>query len=192
MTTNMSDTGTAKYSLNRTLEAINNRVHTVGTVVLLSGFCGFFVGWVRLATWHHAIESVQVLAGIVNYPPDNSFYIYHMKIWSLFIQICSVMLYGGLSERFVAYFISGLLAMVGFQALSLLAFAFCRNTLLSVAASWSNVFCLLSGGVQFGGSVSGDRGRGPLIANGRALKALPGDYCLRSYTLYPPASNARE
>ena len=139
-----------KSRLLTVLEATNNQVHTVGMVALLSGFCGFFVGCVRLATWHHAVETAQVVAGIVNYQPHNSFYVYNMKIWSLFIQVCSVMLYSGLSERFVTYFASGLLAMVGFQALSLFAFAFCRNTFLSVAAPWAIVFCLLSGGTEFG------------------------------------------
>ncbi|GEM_PF-3062558 len=150
MINNTSDAVTARYGLDHALTAINNRVHTVGMVVLLSGFCGFFVGCSRLASWHHAVESAQVLAGIVTYPPYNSFYIYHMKIWSLFVQVCSAMLYIGLSERFVTYFFSGLLAMIGFQALSLYAFAFCRNTFLSVAAPWLIVFCLLSGGEQFG------------------------------------------
>jgi len=141
---------TPRTGLRHALEAASNSVHTVGMVAFLSGSCGFFVGCLRLASWHHAIESAQVLAGIVSYPPQNPFFIYHTKVWSLFIQVCSVMLYCGLSERFVAYFVSGLLTMVGFQALAICAFAFCRNAFLSVAAPWVIVFCLLSGSHEFG------------------------------------------
>ena len=135
---------TRKGSLRSAIEAANNSVHTVGMVAFLSGFCGFVVGWIRFASWHQAIESAQVLAGIVHYPADNPFYIYHTKVWSLSIQLCAAMLYAGIPERLIAYVCSGVLGMVGFQALALCAFAFCRNTFLSIAAPWVIVFCLLS------------------------------------------------
>ena len=67
-------------------------IRGVARLVLISGFLGFFVGAVLTPTWHHAIESAQVVSGIVTYPRENPFYMYHTKVWTLYIQACSLLL----------------------------------------------------------------------------------------------------
>ena len=43
-------------------------------VLLVSGLIGAIVGAWLYPTWHVAVETAQVVAGIVTYPPDNPFY----------------------------------------------------------------------------------------------------------------------
>ena len=56
-------------------------------VLAISGILGFRIGLIGFPSWHIAVESAQVVAGLVRYPPENPFYIYHTKLWSLVIQI---------------------------------------------------------------------------------------------------------
>lgn len=44
-------------------------------VLLLSGILGFRVGMLGFPDWQVAVETAQVVAGLVTYPPDNIFYI---------------------------------------------------------------------------------------------------------------------
>ena len=44
-------------------------------VLLLSGILGFRVGMLGFPDWQGAVETAQVVAGLVTYPPDNIFYI---------------------------------------------------------------------------------------------------------------------
>ena len=67
-------------------------------VLAVSGLFGFRIGLVGFPTWHICVETAQVVAGLVRYPAENPFYIYHTKLWSLVIQICAVLLKAGLSE----------------------------------------------------------------------------------------------
>ena len=46
-------------------------------VLVLSGILGFRIGLVGFPTWHICLETAQVVAGLVHYPADNPFYIYH-------------------------------------------------------------------------------------------------------------------
>lgn len=34
-------------------------------------------------SYHVAIEPAQVLAGLVPYPPDNPFYLYQRRLWTI-------------------------------------------------------------------------------------------------------------
>jgi hypothetical protein len=43
-------------------------------VLLLSGLLGFRVGMTGFPDWQVAVETAQVVAGLVPYPPDNIFY----------------------------------------------------------------------------------------------------------------------
>jgi hypothetical protein len=56
-------------------------------VLIASGVLGFRVGYVGFPTWHVAVQTAQVLAGLVTYPPDNPFYIYHARLWTLLHQL---------------------------------------------------------------------------------------------------------
>lgn len=105
-------------------------------VLAISGLLGFRVGMVGFPTWQIAVETAQVIAGIVRYPADNPFYIYHTKLWSLVIQLCALLLRAGLSEITLSIALSGLLGMVSFQALSLIVYAIGRDALLAIGAAF--------------------------------------------------------
>ena len=45
-----------------------------------------------------AVETAQVVAGLVKYPSGNPFYVYHTKLWTVVHQICAVLLRAGVSE----------------------------------------------------------------------------------------------
>jgi len=101
-------------------------------VLAISGAIGFALGTTVFATWQVAVESAQVVAGIVKYPPDNPFYIYHRELWTVLHQICALFLRAGVSEIALSRLVSGVLGMVSFQALSILIYAFSSDLLLSV------------------------------------------------------------
>jgi hypothetical protein len=94
-------------------------------VMLFSGLCGVYFG--LTTTWQIAVESAQVLAGIVTYPPDNPFFMYHVKSWTLLHQIPALLLSAGLSERVVAYILGCTAAVLSFESLALCTFAFSRS-----------------------------------------------------------------
>ncbi len=58
-------------------------------VLAVSGAIGFVLGTTVFATWQVAVESAQVVAGLVKYPADNPFYIYHLQLWTVLHQICA-------------------------------------------------------------------------------------------------------
>jgi hypothetical protein len=102
-------------------------------VLTVTGLIGFVIGITKFATWQVAVESAQVVAGLVAYPADHPFYIYHMKLWTIAHQICAILLKAGVSEIVLSKAISGLLGMLSFQALGVLVFAFSEDVLLSIA-----------------------------------------------------------
>ena len=97
---------------------------------------GFRVGYVGFPTWHVAVQTAQVVAGLVVYPADNPFYVYHTKLWTLLHQLTAPLLIGGLSEIQLSLFLSGMLGMLAFQALTLFVYAFSRDLLLSIGAGF--------------------------------------------------------
>lgn len=101
------------------------------SVLILSGLTGFCLG-LSNATWQAAVETGQVLAGIVNYPVDSPNYIYHLKAFTIMNQLCALLLHLLGSEKMVSIIISALLGMVSFQALSTLIFAINRNIYTAV------------------------------------------------------------
>jgi hypothetical protein len=104
-------------------------------VLLLSGALGFRVGMLGFPDWQVAVETAQVVAGIVTYPPDNIFYIYHTKLWTALHQILAVALRAGVSEIALSYAVSGVQGMLTFQALAIFVYALSRDPLLAVGAS---------------------------------------------------------
>jgi len=103
-------------------------------VLIVSGVLGFAVGAIKFPTWQVAVESAQVVAGIVQYPAGNPFYIYHVKLWTILHQICAVLLLSGVSEISLSIALSGLLGMVSFQALAMIVYALSADIALSIAA----------------------------------------------------------
>jgi hypothetical protein len=108
------------------------RLDPVWVALAASGVGGFAVGAFGYATWQVAVESAQVLAGLVSYPRDNPFYMYHTKIWTIVHQIAALLLWAGLSEKTVSILVSGVLGAVSFQALALSSLALSRDVWLAV------------------------------------------------------------
>jgi hypothetical protein len=97
---------------------------------------GFRVGYVAFPTWHVAVQTAQVVAGLVIYPADNPFYVYHTKLWTLLHQLLAPLLLSGRSEIQLSLLLSGVLGMVAFQALTLLVYAFSRNLPLAIGGAF--------------------------------------------------------
>jgi len=101
------------------------------SVLILSGLVGFCLG-LSNATWQVTVETGQVLAGLVKYPLDNPFYMYHIKLFTIINQISALLLRLIGSEKVISIFISGLLGMISFQAISLFIFAINKDICMSV------------------------------------------------------------
>ena len=82
-------------------------------------------------------QGVRAMAGLVTYPPDNIFYIYHTRLWTVLHQILAVALRAGVSEITLSLVISGVQGMLTFQALALFVYALSRDVLLGVGAAVS-------------------------------------------------------
>lgn len=115
-------------------------------VFVTAGGIGFLIGLFGYALWQDAVEIAQVTAGIVKYPRANPVYIYSTKVWTLYVQICAVLLRAGITERALSLALSGLMGMLSFQAVALCTLAFSRNPLLAVLTP---AFSLLTGSFYF-------------------------------------------
>ena len=101
------------------------------SVLIFSGLAGFCLGVVN-STWQASVETGQVLAGIVRYPPGNPYYIYHLKAFSLLNQISALLLWFCRCERGLSILTSGLLGMVSFWAVGATILAISRSVAVSV------------------------------------------------------------
>jgi hypothetical protein len=120
----------------RALPAWGGTRFRVGVLLAVSGVLGFRVGMVGFPTWHVAVETAQVLAGLVTYPPGNPVYIYHTKLWTILHHVCAVLLRAGMSEISISLVLSGVLGMVSLQALALFVYALSRDVLLALGAAF--------------------------------------------------------
>ncbi|CAN5766008.1 hypothetical protein BH24ACI5_BH24ACI5_20510 [soil metagenome] len=116
-------------------------------VLLAGGALGFHLGYTRFPDWQGPVETAQVLAGLVSYPHETPFYIYHVKLWTLLHQICALLLLSGVSEIALSRLLSGVMGMLSFQALAMFGYAFSRVALASVGAA---VLVFVSETVQAG------------------------------------------
>jgi hypothetical protein len=105
-------------------------------VLAVSAVLGFRVGYVAFPSWQVAVQTAQVVAGIVHYPADNPFYIYHTKLWTLLHQVGAVLLRAGVSEMRLSMWLSGVLGMLSFAALALFVYAFGRSALLAIGCAF--------------------------------------------------------
>jgi hypothetical protein len=99
--------------------------------MVLCGLVGLSLG-LSNATWQNSVETGQVLAGKVKYPPDNPFYAYHLKAFSIVNHLSAALLCLTDSEKIVSIIISGLLGVVSFQAIGMFIFALNRSICMSV------------------------------------------------------------
>ena len=106
----------------------------IGIVLTLSGLFGFLLGSVGHGTWQLAVESAQVLAGLVPYPHENPFYMHHTKLWSVLHQLCVPLIWLGISERTLSFLFSGIMGMLSFQAASLLVLTLSGDSFVALAA----------------------------------------------------------
>jgi hypothetical protein len=84
--------------------------------------------------WQTATESAQVQAGLVVYPADNSFGMYHHKLWTLVVQCAALGLAAGAREDGVNLAMTGAMGALSFVGISLVTWVFSRHTLVSLAA----------------------------------------------------------
>jgi hypothetical protein len=110
-------------------------MHGAFWVLLLSGILGFRVGMLGFPDWQVAVETAQVVARLVPYPPDNTFYIYHTRLWTALHQILALALRAGASEITLSLVVSGVQGMLTFQALALFVYALSRDVLLAIGAA---------------------------------------------------------
>jgi hypothetical protein len=90
------------------------------TVLLLAGLCGALLG--ARCGWQTPIESAQVLAGVVQYPPDNPFYAYHVHTWTLLHQVPALLLKIGCSEALTSRLLGAFVGAVALQSIALASY----------------------------------------------------------------------
>mgnify|MGYP001611014280 CR=1 FL=1 len=118
------------YSEPRTLDT--TRRSDIFYVFVISGVIGFLAALLGRVTWQVAVESAQVVSGVVQYTNKSPFYLYHTKVWSLLVQLPAFFLYLGISERTLSIVISGIAGAFSFQALSLIIYAVSNKKLLAL------------------------------------------------------------
>jgi hypothetical protein len=114
--------------------------------VAVSALLGFVTGVWLYPTWQDVIEPAQVLAGVVQYPPDNPVYLYSTSTWTMLHQVVALCIRAGIAERSLAIVISGMLGAVSFVGVALTARAMGATALV---AALCPVFIHASGATRF-------------------------------------------
>jgi len=109
-------------------------------LLLLSGAAGFLLGGLVNGTWQLAVESSQVIAGLVEYPQENPFYLYHSKAWTLLHQVPAILLLFGITEKTVCFILSGFIGLLSFVTVSLFVWVFCGRFLFALACPFVMLF----------------------------------------------------
>lgn len=112
----------------------------VTLVLLLSGVAGFCLGIFGYSSWQSAVEPAQVISRIVQYPQENPNYLFQTRSWTILHQIGALFLYWGVSEKALSVFISGLVGMVSYQALTLWVFGLSSDYLLAMLSPFFVLF----------------------------------------------------
>lgn len=103
------------------------------TCLLVSALLGAGIG-ICFPTAHVAIEPAQVLAGLVEYPPDNPFGLYERRVWTLWHQLLAAPLAAGVEERALALAMSAAVGALSFSGVAAFAWACGAPLLLAIAA----------------------------------------------------------
>jgi hypothetical protein len=101
------------------------------TALAASGGAGLVLGGLK-ATFQDAVETGQVIAGIVQYPVDNPYFLYHTKVFSIVNQFSAVLLTLLGSEKVASFVVSALMGMLAIQAASMVVFMVNRDARLAV------------------------------------------------------------
>lgn len=104
------------------------------STVALCAALGLIVG-VSFPSFHVAIEPAQVLAGLVDYPPENPFGIYERRLWTIWHQLLAVPLALGVPESTLSFAVSGLVGALSFAAVGSIAAALGASRLLALLAT---------------------------------------------------------
>ena len=114
--------------------------HLTGATLGLSGLAGFCMGIFVYPSWQVAVEAGQVVAGLVQYPPQNPFYLSQIQPWTILNDISALFLKLGVSEKALSYLLSGICGMVTFQALALAVLALSGRLALALAAPFFTLY----------------------------------------------------
>lgn len=101
------------------------------TILFACGY-GFLLGFYS-PPYQVAVESGQILSGVMSYPQLSPQIIYHLKAWNLTIQSAAVLLKLGLSEFLVSQIICGLIHALYCLVFALITFQFGAGPLLALA-----------------------------------------------------------
>jgi len=102
--------------------------------VIVSALCGAVLAAGGVPDLQVPVESGQVLAGIVTYPADNPFAVYHLKLWTLLNQLAAFLLQAGLADGQASLLIEGVLGAISFVAIFLLVLAVSGRTSVALFA----------------------------------------------------------
>lgn len=105
---------------------------TIYLSLAISGLIGFCLAALIYPTWQEAVEYAQIVGAVIHPTPHSNYALIEANIWSILVQFCAILLRLGLSEVLVSIFVSGLLGMVSFQAISLCALACTENIWMSL------------------------------------------------------------
>ncbi len=105
-------------------------------VLLLSGVLGFRVGMLGFPDWQVAVETAQVVAGLVTYPARQHFlHLSHALVDGAASDPRDRACARASSEITLSLIISGVQGMLTFQALALFVYALSRDVLLAIGAA---------------------------------------------------------
>jgi hypothetical protein len=117
------------------LEARHRSRVEIAATLVVSGVLGLHAGAVQFPVWQVAVETAQVVAGVVRYPTVTPFSVYHAELWTILHQVLAVFLRFGVSEITLSRGLSGVLGMLSFQAIALVVYAISRDALTAIGAS---------------------------------------------------------
>jgi hypothetical protein len=87
------------------------------------------------ARWQVSVETGQVLAGLTPYGPENPWYMYHVKVFSLVNHLSALLMALTENEIATSLMVSGLVSMVSILGLGTLIFALCGSPLVAIAGA---------------------------------------------------------
>jgi hypothetical protein len=118
-------------SIYETIAWLDTTDRDIAVTLAVAGVFGFALGFARPAD-QVAVETAQVLAGLVEYPLRNPFHVYHLKLWNLSSQLLALLLRLGMPERLLSLVLSGVLVGLAFQALALCTLAMSGDRALAL------------------------------------------------------------
>lgn len=107
-------------------------LNTNAGMLFISALFGWVIAIGSHPSWQVPVESAQVLAGIVTYPQDNPFYLYHVKLWTLINQFAALLLFAGIPEITASLLMEGVIGAITFSAIFLMVLSISNKPLVSL------------------------------------------------------------